>query len=361
MTTATLTSQMLDQWATSPTGAVALCFKEHLQPVEGEGSVFFPPTYADPVKGYNIDTLADGTHVALVDSVGSQANRIEPMFLREPYRELVPQIDIRYGDASKSNDGQISLLQAGHRLGDAVVRATGLQQEVNTAFRAFQRSGDATGLAKLAPTSLVFGVWDSRGTQAKAPRIVQSVVRAWDVSPPLRRSAQYNPALDYADLEVFSEEEIKGKKKDEWAERGFVHVPAAGTHGGIVARGPIVRDVTLNLVALRRLSGPKADDLRRYILGLSLLAAVEPVDAFFRQGCLLVPDAAHPAVWSVVARSGERTACAIPADLPLAYAKEAAKRFGVGPSKVVTFDKALATADTTATPGGEKKKRGEKK
>ena len=43
-----------------------------------ESTVFFPPTYAD--VGYNIDSLSDGTKVATVDSVGSQANRIEPIF-----------------------------------------------------------------------------------------------------------------------------------------------------------------------------------------------------------------------------------------------------------------------------------------
>jgi hypothetical protein len=40
--------------------------------------VIFPPTYAD--IGYNIDTLADGTRVATIDTVGSQANRLEPIF-----------------------------------------------------------------------------------------------------------------------------------------------------------------------------------------------------------------------------------------------------------------------------------------
>ena len=52
--------------------------KQKLLPVEGEGGVIFPPTYAD--IGYNIDTLSDGTKVATIDSVGSQANRMEPIF-----------------------------------------------------------------------------------------------------------------------------------------------------------------------------------------------------------------------------------------------------------------------------------------
>ena len=81
----------------SPTGPVALVYKQHLEPVEGEGSPFFPPTYAD--LGYNIDTLGDGTKVALVDSVGAQANRIEPMFERaegdHELSKLVPQIEIQ--------------------------------------------------------------------------------------------------------------------------------------------------------------------------------------------------------------------------------------------------------------------------
>ena len=36
------------------------------------------------------------------------------------------------------------------------------------------QKGDPTPLAKIAPTSLVFGVWDSRDTQAKLPRLVAS-------------------------------------------------------------------------------------------------------------------------------------------------------------------------------------------
>ena len=74
----TVTSALLDTWATDPKGPVALHLKQKLLPVEGDGSVIFPPTYAD--IGYNIDTLSDGTRVATIDSVGSQANRMEPIF-----------------------------------------------------------------------------------------------------------------------------------------------------------------------------------------------------------------------------------------------------------------------------------------
>ena len=201
-----LNSEVLNSWVDDPKGPVALHFKQKLLPVEGEGGVIFPPTYAE--IGYNIDTISDGTRVATIDSVGSQANRIEPIFIaapkgapENPLSKLVPQIDIAYGDEKK-----ISILQAGHRLGDAIIRSTSLQEDAQKAFKAYLSRGDASEIAKLAPTSLVFGVWDSRDTQAKFPRVVQSVIRAWDVSA-LKRSAQFTPALDYAALDVFSEDD----------------------------------------------------------------------------------------------------------------------------------------------------------
>lgn len=341
--------EQADRWL-SPTGPVALVWKQLLEPVEGDGGVFFPPTYAD--VGYNTDKLSDGTTVVTVDSVGSQANRIEPLFDQSvggdsELSKLVPQIEIEHAG------GKVSILQAGHRLGDAIIRSSELKDDARAAFASFLDTGDATGIAKLAPTSLVFGVWDSRDTQAKLPRLVQSVIRAWDVDV-LKRSAQYVPAIDYAALDVFSEEEKlkqEGDPKSPLAKRGFVAVPAIGAHGGVVARGAIVRDVTINLVAVRRLRGSAGDALRRYILGLSLVAATEPLDGFLRAGCLLVPKASAQTPWVEVARTGERTDLALEPAAVRAFAGEAAAKFGVGPDRVVKFDPKLASEDLK---GGEK-------
>lgn len=55
-----------------------------------------------------------------------------------------------------------------------------------------------------------------------------------------------------------------------------------------MARGPIQRDITINLVALRGLNGgAHTDDLRKYLLGLSILAATSDIDLFLREGCNL--------------------------------------------------------------------------
>lgn len=338
-----LTNEKIDTWADDRHGPIALHLRQSLLPVEGVGAPIFPPTYAD--VGYNTDELSDGTKVAVIDSVGAQANRMEPVFLEEEYADLVPQIDIAYEEGK-----EISILEAGHRLGDALIRSTELDDKAHKAFLSFQDSGDATAIAKLAPTSLVFGVWDSRDTLAKLPRIVQSTIRAEKVEV-LTRSAQYNPPLDYSELDVFSEtdkEKAEGDPKNPLAKRGFVHVPAVKTHGGIIAGGGIHRNITINLIALRRLeaeSDEASRRLRRYILGLSLVASTAWFDGFLRAGCLLTLDPDEPGTWHSVARNGERTSLDLDEKLALEYADVVARAFGVGGSHKVTFDKARAAAD----------------
>ena len=377
-----LTHETINSWADDKNGPVALHLKQRLIPVEGEGAVIFPPTYAD--IGYNIDTLSDGTKVATIDSVGAQANRIEPIFKDSSYAALVPQIEILCG-----NEKVTTILDASHRLGDALIRciksdsdeanAFNLSKVAHDAFEALKDRNDASEIAKIAPTSLVFGAWDSRDTHAKLPRIVQSVIRAWNVEK-LSRSAQYNPSIDYAELEVFTEaekEKQEGDPKSQLAKRGFVHVPATGTHGGVIAKGGIERQVTINLVALRRLEGKDTEateklrnlesensesakalrqleeanteatkKLRRYVLGLSLVAATAPLDPFLRQGCLLVPDPDETVEWSLVERNGSRIAVNnLNEQTALNYAKSVARAFGVGKNRCLSFSKELAKKD----------------
>lgn len=344
--TRTLSAEDFARWTEDRNGPVALYQLQKLLPVEGESGVIFPPTYAGDgyeKTGYQISSMGDGTLVAEIDSVGSQANRIEPEFAHGERAKLVPQITIRYDD----NKNPLSLLEAGHRLGDAIVRCTELGAEVHAAFNTFLDRNDAEPLAKIGPTSMVFGVWDSRDTQAKLPRIVQSVIRAQNVDV-LKRSAQFNPALDYATLDVFSDaerEKQEGKAGSQLAVRGYVHVPAVDTHGGVIARGPIERRVTLNLVQVRRLG--KGEALRRYILGLSLAAATARVEAFLRAGCLLTPDPDAPSQWELIGRDGKREAITLDEEVVMRFAQHAANAFGVGESRELVFDKKLAKEDAS--------------
>jgi CRISPR-associated protein Csb1 len=333
-----------DPWLTTDNFA-ALVIRECLEPVEGPDGVIFPATYAAAEDkkvfpgGYNIDPPEGEKNVCLVDSVGSQANRIEPIFGQPDYAHLVPQISVKAGEKS------VSILEAGHRAGDALVRCTPLQKELQDAFKSVLK-GNAEPLAKIAPTSLVFGVWDSRDTQAKLPRLVASTIRAFDVKR-LKRSAQYNPSTNYIGDHLL-EDTTDSKLKDAYAERGFVHVPATGSHGGVIATGEIRRDATLSLAALRLLAAgsdtEKTLALRRYILGLSLVAFTSHASTYLRQGCNLVPSE-KSRVFNLVHSDGKRDPQKLtPADA-LEYATVAAKAFGVKEGEEVTFDPKLALAD----------------
>jgi CRISPR-associated protein Csb1 len=97
--------------------------------------------------------------------------------------------------------------------------------------------------------------------------------------------------------------------------------------------------------------------LRRYVLGLSLVAACEPAESFLRQGCLVTLDPASAGQWDAVERRGTRVTFSLTDDIAADYAKNAAKAFGVGKGRQVTFSKELASSD----PKENEKKKSSKK
>jgi CRISPR-associated protein Csb1 len=342
----------------SPDGPAALVIREHLIPVEGADGVFFPATFAD--IGYNIDyenqREKTGRNIALIDSVGSQANRIEPMFAEGEYAKLVPQIIINAGEKS------INLLDAGHRAGDAIARCSALQKDLQNAFKEVLK-GNAMLLAKVAPTSLVFGVWDSRDTQAKLPRLIASTVRAYDVRK-LTRSAQYWAGANPDSVTVYDSETILGpikdsKDRDARSAAGFTHVPSIGAHGGVIAEGGIRRDAVLALSALKLLKADTEENtvaLRRYILGLALVAFTKLPLGYYRQGTILVLDPDKPREFSEVALNGKRAVCEVTHEAALAFAQVAAQEFVIGENKEVSFDSQKAKADIKDTDAKKAKK-----
>lgn len=368
-----VTHDVLNDWATRSDGHVALRLKQRLLPVE-ENGIVFPPTYAD--IGYNIDTLADGTRIATIDSVGSQANRLEPIFRSDSTdREkwLVPQIEIvirregcgecaacrTTGEKAEAKRGKNegcahprevtrSLLDLAHRAADAVVQSSPtLLALVEPAFKALQR-GDAGPLCGIAPTSLVFGVWDSRGdTGEKRPRLVRSIIRAWDVEP-LHAAAQFNSAWKLLDERQQEELKLAAKaSRTDLSKKGLADAPAtfrktrvqqyrdgspnpeARVLGGVLVNGRIEREVTVNLVALRGLRGKdeaETSAIRKYLLSLSLVAASADIELFLREGCLL-RYAENGDAWYEVPRRGEPRRVALSAGEVQAYARVAAAPF----------------------------------
>ncbi|XZE22236.1 type I-G CRISPR-associated RAMP protein Csb1/Cas7g [Pirellulaceae bacterium SH449] len=329
-------SDKFDEWF-EDSGPAAIVLRENLVPVEGSDGIFFPATYApqqgadkDKTKfqgGYNIDVFEDGSNVVLVDSVGSQANRIEPIFAEKQYSDLVPQIVVTF----PTKGLRLNLLNANHRAADAIVRCSGFEQDLQEAFQEVLR-GNAEKLAQIAPTSLVFGAWDSRVTQAKLPRLFSSTIRAFNVRQ-LTRSANFlvQMTIDLEKLELLSEA---------GSEEGFKNALASKAPGGVQlnSNGSIRRDTVVNLAALRRLTVLDADgllltdkttSLRRYILGLSLVALTAPQDSFLRAGCNLVPDIDNPREFVVVGVDGKRIELTLNHEEALAYTREALEHFDI--------------------------------
>ncbi len=343
-----------DAWL-NDAGPGALVVREHLISVEGPDGVVFPATFAASQDGtfsggYNVDHFTETENICLIDSVGSQANRIEPLFMKNGYADLVPKVVVKAGDKT------VNLLEAGHRAGDAIVRCSALQEELRAAFQALQK-GNAEPLAKIAPTSLVFGAWDSRDTQAKLPRLIISTIRAFNVRE-LTRSAQYVPAAEYVAGGLLDEPADK-KTSDTYAERGFVHVPASGTSGGVIATAGIRRDASLHLAALRLLfatNETKTVALQRYILGLALVAFTYPPAGYLRQGCNLVLDPDKPREFVEVYGDGRRVPANVNHSEAVEYARATVSDFGVGANRSVDFDKERAKKDVSGEAGNSERK-----
>ncbi|MFN3706370.1 MAG: type I-U CRISPR-associated RAMP protein Csb1/Cas7u [Thermoflexales bacterium] len=356
-------------------GVVAVVLREWLLPAQGRDAAFFPPTFPRPQDprpqdrfsdewlGYNIDVLPDGRRVCLVDTIGSQANRIEPKFKYEPYCKLVPQVHIKL----KSNDpAGVNLLDVGHRAADALVRFSSGSEKLKQAFQAILERADYEPLAKIAPTSILFGCWDSRGTQVKIQRVFGSEIRAFGIVP-LHRSAQYRPPVRYIDEGVLDEPDSE-KKKEAYSEQGFLDVPSSWSHGGVILleNGEIRRDARLNLVAVRALSAGSKDKeatqkLRRYILGLGLVALTLPQDGNLREGCLLVRDAQRPPKLECVYADGRREPFEISHEDALEFARQCASDFVVGESCEFDFNAGRAKEQLAKSKEERKKARGKEK
>ena len=299
---------------------VALTFKRKLESIDGPGVPIFPPTYPVPKETgkhrhdtpYTVNETKDGVLVCDLDSVQSQANRMEAAFT-DGLADVVPQHAVQAGNH------RVRLTELPHRIVDASIRATDLADDIREWMLAFD-SGDPAPLARAAPTSLVYGAWDSRDTQMRIPRVVRSEIRAHDVSV-FTRSAQYSGAFKQESLGLDDTEWKKG------ADVGFAPTPSVDAHGGILAHGEIVHSASILLNVVRKYrTGDGSDVLPNYLLGLALGGLlVGGRDYDLRSGCSLVP--AAPAEWRAVTRGGERRSIEVDESAVLEEVRETAKEW----------------------------------
>ena len=295
----------------------ALTYRQPLEPVEGREAPVFAPTYPPHKERkvhrfdtpYTVNQTAGGVRMCDLDSVPSQANRMERAFTGA-LADVVPHHVVEAGTR------RIDITRLPHRLADAAIRATALVGEIRRCFEAVE-SGDPEPMARIAPTTLVYGAWDSRDTQVRLPRAVSSIIRAFDVSV-LTRSAQYSGALGQAALGLSDREWKKG------AEIGFAPTPSVDAPGGILVNGEIVQSASVMVNVLRRYrTGDDAALLPAWLLGLALGALLTAGREYhLRSGCALVP--AGPGQWTSVSVSGERARIELDAEAVVAELREVA-------------------------------------
>ena len=334
---------------------LALHCRQLLEPVDGRDSPVYPPTYPAPQgrphshnTPYTVNRLADGTQTAMLDSVPSQANRMERCFGWEGrLRESVPVVAVQVPRAPTA-----CVADLGHRIADAAIRSTALAAEIEAAFEAYA-AGDFLPMVKLAPTALLYGAWDSRVTRVKVPRLVRSEILAHDIDV-CTRSAQFAGTFDQEELGFDSKEWKKASGA------GFSPTPAVDEHGGVVVRGRIVQSAVVHVGGLVDLGREHGGALTRYLLCLGLAALLDDrggSDYTLRAGCWLAPDGGREA--TLVTRRGDRETVdldsdAVPGALEDAVAAATtALEIPCGVHRVVEFDPARARTLLNAKAKGE--------
>lgn len=356
---------------------VAIRVRQKLQPAGGAGDKIFPPTYAtgdNKLKYAGETRRVDGgdVPVVLLDSVASQANRMEEALLAAWERKDLdfPVIGVDFSkDTELADLGSVTSLQAPHRIADAILRDS-TSVDGKTLFRdmpegkAFTEATarNATAVYRLCPTALIFGVWDSTGPKggmgAKFQRALSSEIVAIGASAGRKVSSRLDPlgiqgnvpvfhrkdnendwTIDAADAKhekgkpvPFSRKGGEGKGKASAVNHSNI-APSIDEFAGGVTFDSALQTVVLSLPALRRLRfitgfdgkplDDRAEEAARVALAALALAAIVHQRAQgydLRSRCLLVPDG--PLTLELVTADGSRQE----ASLSLAEVNELVKQ-----------------------------------
>lgn len=337
--------------------AAAFRCRRRLQPAGGEGDKVFPPTFKGAVYAIEqrrVPGRETPVTCVLLDSVQSQANRME-LALQEAVdaeRIRLPLVVVDFSEHDPTGDveadehagrlidavGRITSLQVPHRLADAILRDSELDDGV--AFRKSEIGrtlntvslADATPLFELCPTALIFGMWDSTGPKGglgpKFERaLVSEVVGIGAEVGDLLRGVRRDPLGIRAAIKVQKNADGSWKVSDPNAKGGLA--PSEVNHSNIPypkQRGQKTEDnhfagvtieyaeqtTTLSLICLRRLRFPlngktsqATDEAARAVLvALGLCGATLAFESGLglRSRSLLWPDG--PMVWELLERPG---------------------------------------------------------
>jgi len=326
--------------AISGTAAAFRCITEY-QPAGGPGDKVFPPTYEG--GKYAVETrMVNGKPVGcvLLDSVQSQANRLEQALLEAHYTKQIslPLIETRFDQEVLLKKFTVTSLDAPHRIADAIFRDSLLDGVI---FRKSEKGKlldttdirNAAPLFGLNPTALLFGLWDSTGPRgglgAKFQRALVSEIVGYDAVAGIKTSSRIDPAQIMLGSGPLYDRKSKSNNVPSWTldekagskKLGKDGKPSEANHGnvtpGITAGGftisKAVQTTVLSLAALRRLrfplnGGPDSDpnsDLaaRCVLVALGLTAAaLARGDGDLRSRCQLFPVSASS--WELLDKPG---------------------------------------------------------
>jgi CRISPR-associated protein Csb1 len=314
-----------------------------LQPSGGPGAKVFPSTYSGGVYARERRIVNGKESICvLLDSVQSQANRLEQCLLRAVEEKAIslPIVVVEFPANEFPEIGRITTLDAPHRIADAILRdstldvnGTQIPFRETTQGKAFAAATqrNATALFDLCPTALIFGCWDSTGSQGglgnKFARALVSEIVGFDAVFGTKTSSRIDP-LGIKRIEVYkagdgwTAELAKADKESNGDPIKYVGKsgkgnPSALNHGNVVPSlskrddekefigggvtiSKAVLTTVLSLPALRRLRFPDASgkySLDRDRAAQTVLAAVALTATALqneqgydlRSRCLLLP------------------------------------------------------------------------
>lgn len=369
--------------------AAAIRAVTRLQPAGGPGDKIFPPTYATGDRAetrYAFENRRiDGQDVStvLLDSVASQANRMEEALKAAWEEERIdfPVIAVDFTAQDGIEDlGTVTVLDAPHRIADAILRDSLDASDGKTRFRdtaigraytnAQVKNADAVYL--YCPTALIFGVWDSTGPRgglgSKFQRALVSEIIGVGALPGVKTASRIDPMGIQANVPIyhgkddpedwtvredeaqkksgkpvpFSRKGAEGKGKPSAVNHSNV-APSIDDRAGGVTVDYALQTTVLSLPALRKLRFLQSADgraltgkarveaeraVRTSLAALAIAGIVEQRERGYdlRSRSFLIPEKGYaPALEIVPAIGGEGQRFSIDRDGALALVEQAAK------------------------------------